>query len=143
MVNWVKKGTRNFKSRLLFLIQYTHQVSKFDPFLAQNFVCDICTENLAKIRANVQKCWSRYHSVVIFCRPWWEKLKIAMLNEAGFMLKLRFESWNWSKRWLFLFFLIFTKGIKAKLNTLESEVDISLQMRGKVDQSELTPFNGP
>ena len=27
------------------------------------------------------------------CRE--KKLKIAMLNEAGFMVKLRFEGWNW------------------------------------------------
>ena len=25
-----------------------------------------------------------------------KKLKIALLNEAGFMVKSRFESWNWS-----------------------------------------------
>ena len=29
-------------------------------------------------------------------KPCWEKkLKIAMLNEASFMVKLRFEGWNW------------------------------------------------
>ena len=38
-----------------------------------------------------------------------------------------------------LFFLIFTKGIKAKLNELESESDIFPQNEGKVDKSELTP----
>ena len=42
-----------------------------------------------------------------------------------------------------LFFPIFTKRIKAKLNELESESDISLKMRGKVGKSELTPRNGP
>ena len=31
----------------------------YDPYLAQNFFDDICTENLPKIRPNVQKCWSR------------------------------------------------------------------------------------
>ena len=38
-----------------------------------------------------------------------------------------------------LFAPIFTKGIKAKLNELESESDIFPQNEGKVDKSELTP----
>ena len=38
-----------------------------------------------------------------------------------------------------LFFPIFTKGIKAKLNELESESDIFPQNEGKVGKSELTP----
>ena len=38
-----------------------------------------------------------------------------------------------------LFFPIFTKGIKAKLNDLESESDFSPQNEGKVGKSELTP----
>ena len=38
-----------------------------------------------------------------------------------------------------LLFLIFTKGIKAKLNELESESDISPQNEGKDGKSELTP----
>ena len=37
------------------------------------------------------------------------------------------------------FFPIFTKGIKAKLNELESESDIFPQNEGKVGKSELTP----
>ena len=37
-----------------------------------------------------------------------------------------------------LFFPIFTKGIKAKLNDLESESDIFPQNEGKVGKSELT-----
>ena len=36
------------------------------------------------------------------------------------------------------FFPIFTKGIKAKLNELESESDIFPQNEGKVGKSELT-----
>ena len=40
-------------------------------------------------------------------------------------------------------FPIFTKEIKAKLNELESESDISLKMGGKVGKSELTRLNGP
>ena len=42
-----------------------------------------------------------------------------------------------------LFFSILTKGIKAKLNELESESDIFPQNEGKVGKSELTPLNGP
>ena len=38
-----------------------------------------------------------------------------------------------------LFFPILTKGIKAKLNELESESDIFPQNEGKVGKSELTP----
>ena len=38
-----------------------------------------------------------------------------------------------------LFFPIFIKGIKEKLNDLESESDIFLQNEGKVGKSELTP----
>ena len=38
-----------------------------------------------------------------------------------------------------LFFPIFTKGIKAKLNELESESDIFPQNEGKVGKSEMTP----
>ena len=38
-----------------------------------------------------------------------------------------------------LFSPIFTKGIKAKLNELESESDIFPQNEGKVGKSELTP----
>ena len=38
-----------------------------------------------------------------------------------------------------LFFPIFSKGIKAKLNDLESESDIFPQTEGKVGKSELTP----
>ena len=38
-----------------------------------------------------------------------------------------------------LFFPIFSKGIKAKLNDLESESDIFPQNEGKVGKSELTP----
>ena len=38
-----------------------------------------------------------------------------------------------------LFAPIFTKGIKAKLNELESESDIFPQNEGKIDKSELTP----
>ena len=38
-----------------------------------------------------------------------------------------------------LFGSIFTKGIKAKLNELESESDIFPQNEGKVGKSELTP----
>ena len=38
-----------------------------------------------------------------------------------------------------LFFLIFIKGIKAKLNEWESESDISPQNEGKYGKSELTP----
>ena len=34
----------------------------------------------------------------------------------------------------------FIKGIKAKLNELESESDILPQNEGKVDKSELTPL---
>ena len=37
------------------------------------------------------------------------------------------------------FFPISTKGIKAKLNELESESDIFPQNEGKVGKSELTP----
>ena len=37
------------------------------------------------------------------------------------------------------FFPIFTKGIKAKLNELESESDIFPQNEGKDGKSELTP----
>ena len=40
---------------------------------------------------------------------------------------------------LLLFFPIFTKGIQAKHNELESESDIFLQNEGKVGKSELTP----
>ena len=36
-------------------------------------------------------------------------------------------------------FPIFTKGIKAKLNVLESESDIFPQNEGKVGKSQLTP----
>ena len=39
----------------------------------------------------------------------------------------------------FLVFPIFTQGIRAKLNELESESDIFLQNEGKVGKSELTP----
>ena len=38
-----------------------------------------------------------------------------------------------------LFFPIFTIGIKAKLNELESESDIFPQTEGEVGKSELTP----
>ena len=38
-----------------------------------------------------------------------------------------------------LFLPIFTKGIKAKLNELESESDIFPQNEGKVGKSELIP----
>ena len=38
-----------------------------------------------------------------------------------------------------LFFLIFTKGFKAKLNELESESDIFPRDEGKVSKSQLTP----
>ena len=38
-----------------------------------------------------------------------------------------------------LFFSIFTKGIKAKLNESESESDIFPQNEGKVGKTELTP----
>ena len=38
-----------------------------------------------------------------------------------------------------LFFRIFTTGIKAKLNELESESDIFPQNEGKDGKSELTP----
>ena len=38
-----------------------------------------------------------------------------------------------------LFFPIFTKGIEAKLNDLESESDILPQNKGKIGKSELTP----
>ena len=42
-----------------------------------------------------------------------------------------------------LFAPIFTKGIKAKLNELESESDIFPQNEDKVDKSELTPVVKP
>ena len=42
-----------------------------------------------------------------------------------------------------LFFTIFTKGIKAKLNKLESESDIFPQDEGKVGKSEFTTLNRP
>ena len=38
-----------------------------------------------------------------------------------------------------LFFPILTKGIKAKLNELESESNVFLQNEGKDGKSELTP----
>ena len=38
-----------------------------------------------------------------------------------------------------LFLPIFTKGIRAKLNELESESEIFPQNEGKVGKSELTP----
>ena len=38
-----------------------------------------------------------------------------------------------------IFFPIFTKGIKAKFNELESESDIFPQNEGKVGKSELIP----
>ena len=38
-----------------------------------------------------------------------------------------------------LFFLIFTKGFKAKLNELESESDIFPRNEGKFSKSQLTP----
>ena len=38
-----------------------------------------------------------------------------------------------------IFSLIFTEGIKAKFNELESESDIFPQNEGKVGKSELTP----
>ena len=44
---------------------------------------------------------------------------------------------------MFAIFPFFTKGIKAKLNDLESESDIFPQNEGKVGKSELTPLNGP
>ena len=44
---------------------------------------------------------------------------------------------------MFAIFPNLTKGIKAKLDELESESDIFLKMRGKVGKSELTPLNGP
>ena len=38
-----------------------------------------------------------------------------------------------------LFFPIFTKGLRAKLDKLESESDIFPQHEGKVGKSQLTP----
>ena len=42
-----------------------------------------------------------------------------------------------------LFFPIFHKGIKAKLNELESESDILPYNEGHSWETELTPLNGP
>ena len=48
-----------------------------------------------------------------------------------------------TKGFLLFFSPIFTKGIRAKLNELESESDFSLKMRGKFGKSELTTLKGP
>ena len=60
---------------------------------------DVGAEYLTKITANVQKSWSRPRWATIFCRikikaMSRKKLKIALLNEANFMVKLRFEGWK-------------------------------------------------
>ena len=44
-----------------------------------------------------------------------------MLDEAYFMEKLKFETWNWWKIWFFAIFPNFIKWVLAKLNEIKSE----------------------
>ena len=99
---WIKKGAKKCKSRPLFLIQKTHQVifavllelvmthilyRKKWMTLVQK-ICPKLQQIYKKVEDGLVRCWSFVGWKYWPCRE--KKLKIAMLNEASFMVKLKF-----------------------------------------------------